>query len=123
MSLKIVLLVVCAGGIGTLLRYLVIRAFPLSLFPWSTFTVNAAGSFLAGFLFVLLRQRFPSLEPYAPIALIGFLGAFTTFSTLVLESANLLLAGEFVRALLNLLLQNLAGLAAVFCGLCAARLI
>lgn len=85
--------------------------------------MNAAGSFLAGFSFVLLRQRFPALEPYAPIALIGFLGAFTTFSTLVLESANLFLAGEFVRALLNLLLQNLAGLAAVFCGLCAARLI
>ena len=45
---------------------------------------------------------------------------FTSGAT---ESANLFLAGEFVRALLNLLLQNLAGLAAVFCGLCAARLI
>ena len=70
-----------------------------------------------------LKQRFPAFEPYAPIFLIGFLGAFTTFSTLALESANMLLAGEYGRAALNLLIQNVSGVAAVFCGICAGRLI
>ena len=91
------------------------------LFPCPCFTVT--GSFLAGLLYVLIKQRFPAFEPYAPIFLIGFLGAFTTFSTLALESANMLLAGEYGRAALNLLIQNVSGVAAVFCGICAGRLI
>lgn len=123
MSLKIVLLVVAAGGAGTFLRCLIVRAFPLSMLPWGTLTVNVTGSFLAGLLFVLMKQRFPSLEPYAPVFLIGFLGAFTTFSTLALESANMLIAGEYGRAALNILIQNASGIAAVFCGICAGRLI
>ena len=123
MSLKITWLWIPAGSAGTLLRYLIVRSFPLSMLPWSTFTVNVTGSFLAGLLFVLMKQRFPAFEPYAPIFLIGFLGAFTTFSTLVLESTNMLLAGEYGRAALNLLIQNVSGVAAVFCGICAGRLI
>ena len=113
MSLKITLLVIAAGSVGNLLRYLIVRSF----------TVNVTGSFLAGLQFVLMKQRFPAFEPYAPIFLIGFLGAFTTFSTLALESANMLLAGEYGRAALNLLIQNVSGVAAVFCGICAGRLI
>ena len=81
----------------------------------------------------ILRQLLKEIEelldmlhtgyPEAPIFLIGFLGAFTTFSTLALESTNMLLAGEYGRAALNLLIQNVSGVAAVFCGICAGRLI
>ena len=62
MSLKITLLVIAAGSVGTLLRYLIVRSFPLSMLPWSTFTVNVTGSFLAGLLFVLMKQRFPAFR-------------------------------------------------------------
>ena len=123
MSLKTALLILAAGGAGTFLRYVLIRLFPVSAFPWNTLAVNAVGCFLAGFAYVLMRQRFPVLEPYAPVVLVGFFGAFTTFSTFALESANLLGAGEYNRAALNLLLQNFSGLAAVFCGLCLGRLV
>ena len=123
MSWKIMLLAICAGGFGTLLRYLAVRTLPAGMFPWGTLAVNGIGSFLAGASFVLLRERFPSLEPYAPVVLIGFLGALTTFSTFALESANLFLAGAYGRAVLNLLIQNSVGLGAVFCGICAARIV
>ena len=65
MSLKITLLVIAAGSVGTLLRYLVVRSFPLSMLPWSTFTVNVTGSFLAGLLFVLMKQRFPAMKAHS----------------------------------------------------------
>ena len=58
---------------------------------------------------------------YAPVLLVGFLGAFTTFSTFALESANLMQAGAPWKALLNIGLQNLSGLAAVCCGLWLVR--
>ena len=123
MSWKIMILIVCAGGFGTLLRCLAVKIIPAGLLPWGTLAVNGIGCFLAGVSFVLLRERFPSFEPYAPLVLIGFLGALTTFSTFALESANLFLAGAYGRAVLNLLAQNGVGLAAVFCGFCAARMV
>jgi len=115
--MKILLLAGLAGFLGTLLRYGVTRGVSHLLpgFPWATLIVNVAGAFLAGFLFVLCRTKFQHYEAYFPILFLGFLGAFTTFSTFALESARFLLDAQYMKFIWNILLQNGTGLLAA-CG-------
>ena len=74
-----------AGSLGALARYGVdglVSQHTHGAFPWGTFVVNVSGSFALGFLFVLLAER-STLDPSVRSAItIGFLGAYTTFSTL-----------------------------------------
>ena len=79
-----------AGFFGTILRFILTRYVNHALpgFPWGTLLVNVAGAFIAGFLFVYCRAKFQAYEEYFPVIFIGFLGAFTTFSTFALESAR-----------------------------------
>ena len=124
MSLKLLLLVAGAGAVGSTLRYLVNLAFLRRgtwELPYATLTVNVLGCFLAGIFYALFADKLHRHAAYAPVLLVGFLGAFTTFSTFALESANLMQAGAPWKALLNIGLQNLSGLAAVCCGLWLVR--
>ena len=84
---------------------------------------NIAGAFLAGLLFALAKNRMPGLAPCLPVLMIGFLGAFTTFSTFMLESVNLVLSGSWGKAALNLLGQNITGCLAAFAGISLGRII
>lgn len=122
MSLKLLAAVALAGAAGTLLRFCCIRlgtVLTTNAFPWSTLIVNVAGAFAAGAVCSLIRGRFPQLTPLLPVVLLGFLGAFTTFSTYALECAELLQRGAAGRAMLNLLLQNALGILAAWGGLVA----
>ena len=124
MSLKLLLLVAGAGAVGSTLRYLVNLAFLRRgtwELPYATLTVNVLGCFLAGIFYALFADKLHRHAAYAPVLLVGFLGPFTTFSTFALESANLMQAGAPWKALLNIGLQNLSGLAAVCCGLWLVR--
>ncbi|MBK8903919.1 MAG: fluoride efflux transporter CrcB [Anaerolineaceae bacterium] len=84
-------------------------------FPYGTFLVNIIGSFVLGFLLSLGTGRL-SLSPEARLLLtVGFLGAFTTFSSYAVESLNLWRDAGAWRSLLNVLGNNVVGLlAAVF---------
>lgn len=113
-----------AGAFGALARYglegAVSRRWP-GAFPWGTFVVNVSGAFLLGLVFVLLTDRF-TVDPWLRSTItIGFLGAYTTFSTLSFESYRLLEDGATGLALVNTLGSMAAGLLAVYLGVVAGR--
>ena len=91
-------------------------------FPYGTLLVNVTGCFLIGLLNGLGESRFPISPEVRLFAAVGFLGAYTTFSSFGLESINLLRAGSFGLAALNVLGNFLLGFSAVILGLYAGRL-
>lgn len=102
-----------AGGIlGTVARYVlsgvVYQTFGTG-FPYGTLIVNLTGCFLIGFLAALAEEKF-LLGPNARLLLMaGFCGAFTTFSTFMLETSNLIKDGETFRAFLNVTVSVVIG--------------
>ncbi|WP_456379920.1 fluoride efflux transporter CrcB [Thiolapillus sp.] len=98
-------LAIAAGGaLGALMRYWVSTATYAWLgrgFPWGTLAVNVLGSFLMGVLYILLLERLSSGPEMRAFLLIGFLGAFTTFSAFSIETLNLLEDAQIGKALLN----------------------
>jgi fluoride exporter len=115
-----------AGSLGALARYGVdglVSQHAHSAFPWGTFVVNVSGSFALGFLFVLLAER-STVDPSVRSAItIGFLGAYTTFSTLSFETYRLLEDGARALAFANAAGSIAAGLVAVYLGVVAARVV
>jgi len=112
-------MIAAGGAVGALSRYTVAwwgqKAAP-GVFPLGTLIVNLAGCFLIGFLYVVLTQYVLLREEYRVGLLVGFLGAFTTFSTFGYETFTLLNDGQKGLALANVLVSNLAGLALVWAG-------
>lgn len=115
-----------AGAAGTLARYWLSGAVQRHAgfaFPWGTFAVNLAGCFLFGLVWSLLEERFAAAGPWRVIVLIGFMGAFTTFSSFAYDTAGLLRDAQWGLAALNVIGQNVTGLAALFLGLALGRVI
>ncbi|MFN2451010.1 MAG: fluoride efflux transporter CrcB [Candidatus Dormibacteria bacterium] len=112
------------GAVGAYGRYLVdglVSRRTTGAFPWGTFVVNISGAFVLGLLATVLTAR-TTLDPAIRTSLtIGFLGAYTTFSTLAFESARLIEGGNYSAAFVNLAGSILVGLAAVFAGMAAGR--
>ena len=97
------------------------RATRVTVGAAATFVVNVTGSFALGFFFALALERIAiPVEARALIA-IGFLGGYTTFSTLSFESIRLLESGEVVRASASLLGNLVIGLGAAYLGIFLAR--
>jgi CrcB protein len=85
-------------------------------FPYGTLLVNASGSFVLGFLIAALEGRLPLPSDLRFFLGVGFLGAFTTFSSFSVESLLLLRSGELGAGIANILVNNLAGLGAALLG-------
>lgn len=93
-----------------------------SSFPFGTLAVNLLGCLIVGFLWAMFTF-YPVSPNVRTFVLIGFVGAFTTFSTFALETLNLLMDGEIKYALLNIIFSNVLGLVCVFAGFTLANLI
>ncbi|MDE1975745.1 MAG: fluoride efflux transporter CrcB [Elusimicrobia bacterium] len=90
-------------------------------FPWGTFVVNLSACFLIGLFDSLAEVRF-ALSPAARILLMtGFCGAYSTFSTFILETAKLLQSGQPALALANFFGSGLAGIALFWFGAALGR--
>lgn len=119
-------MIALGGAAGACARYAVdnlVTARLGAFFPFGTLVVNASGSFVLGLLTALALERgvlSPDLR--APLV-IGFLGAYTTFSTWMLQSWALIEQGAWISAGVNLLGSVLLGLAAVIAGLAVGRAI
>jgi CrcB protein len=113
-----------AGAFGALARYglegLVSRRAP-GAFPWGTFAVNISGALLLGFVFTVLTEQFTVAPWIRGAVTIGFLGAYTTFSTLSFETYRLAEDGALGLAAANAFGSLAAGLGAVYLGVVAGR--
>jgi len=119
------LIAIAAGGaVGALLRFWVSTGVYNLLgrgFPYGTLAVNVLGSLAMGFLYVLLLDRMTVSPEVRAALLVGFLGAFTTFSTFSIETLNLIEQADFMRAGLNMVISVAACLFACWFGLLLGR--
>jgi CrcB protein len=119
------ILIAVGGALGSVARYLVdgwVLDRVGATFPFGTLVVNLSGAFVLGLLSALTIDR--SILPAdirAPV-MIGFLGAYTTFSTLMLESWRLVESGEVVAGTVNVVGSAALGILAVLTGLTVGRL-
>jgi len=119
-----ILAIAGGGALGALGRFFMSTAvYRLlgSAFPWGTLAVNTLGSFLMGFLFVLFVERFGVGPQVRAAVLVGFLGAFTTFSSFSLETLKLIEEGALSAAFLNVTVSCLVCLLACWGGILVGR--
>lgn len=119
-----ILSVAIGGAFGAVFRYL-INVSPLSKilqpFPFPTFIINITGSFLIGFLLIFLTDKISINDNLRFAVMVGFLGAFTTFSTFELEIFGLIQEKDFVIAFVYFLLSVAVGFIGVTSGVWLAK--
>jgi fluoride exporter len=120
-------LVIGVGGfIGAVARFIVAmwigqrwgRSFPLG-----TFVINVSGSFLIGLLMYLLPEKLGVNPQWRLFLVVGFLGAFTTFSTFEYETGKLVQESEWMLVTLNVVGSVLAGFIALKIGEILAKIL
>jgi fluoride exporter len=121
--MPVVIGVAVGGALGALARYGIDewigrRAGP---FPWGIFVVNISGAFLIGLLVEVMEPRFEDVAWLRTAVITGFLGAYTTFSTLSLDTYRLLDEGHIASALMNSVGSLALGVVAVWLGLKTGR--
>jgi len=117
-------LIAAGGAAGAVSRYLVdtwVSERAASAFPWGTLVVNLSGSFVLGLLFALAIERDVLRADIRLPVMVGFVGAYTTFSTLMLETWRLVEGGAIPLALINLFGSAALGMVALVAGLAIGR--
>ncbi len=121
-----ILFIAIGGAAGAVSRYLVdtwVSEQTMSSFPWGTFVVNISGSFVLGLLSALAIDRSVLPADIRLPVLVGFVGAYTTFSTLMLETWRLVESGSSPLAIANIVGSSVLGIVALVAGLVLGRAI
>ncbi len=107
------------GFVGALARYGISRLFGRysALFPFGTFFINITGSFFLGWFMTWAQPRLNIPDPIRLGIAVGFVGAYTTFSTYMFETDRMLATGAALRGMLYLAGSVVAGLLAVRLGI------
>jgi len=126
MDLEKILLISAGAALGANARYWVglwaAQKWGVG-FPVGTLLINLSGSLLLGFFLTLATQRLLIDPRWRLLFAVGFLGAYTTFSTYTYESLELILQGQWAAGLANLLGSTLAGILAAAAGVYLAKLL
>jgi CrcB protein len=104
---------IIGGAAGAVARYLLagaVQRFAGSTFPYGTLAVNISGCFVLGLLVSLSEKKFMLGPDARMLLMVGFCGAFTTFSTLIFETDSLIRNGQAIRAFNNVFFSVLLGL-------------
>ena len=115
-----------AGAAGTISRYLFsgfVEKYNSGNFPLGTAAVNIIGCLLFGLLWAALENRLSNFNSIRPIIFIGFFGAFTTFSSFMYETSQLMDESQWFLASVNIIAQNIIGLVCIIVGLAIGKLI
>lgn len=119
------LLVASGGALGAVARYstgILVRLYFTDNWPLATLLVNILGSFGIGLVFVLLERSMVHLD-FRSLIVVGFFGAFTTFSTFSLELLHMIERGEGIHAISYGALSLLGCLCGVMLGVYAGRVL
>ena len=123
--MKPVLLVALGGALGALARFGVASAIPRRYdadFPWATLLINISGCAIIGFFLAAVNGRWSGLPTaWSYVVPIGFVGAYTTFSTYEYEMFRLLEAGALARVAAYFVLSNAIGFVGVVAGVWLGR--
>jgi len=114
------------GALGTLARYTLSGAIYKILgagFPHGTLIVNILGCFFLGFLATISEDKFLLSANLRLFLMIGFCGAFTTFSTFMFESSSLIRDGQTLKAFLNVFLTIVLGFILLKIGILVGEII
>jgi CrcB protein len=119
----VIVAIAIGGALGALARYSVTRiiAVPPHGFPWATFWTNMSGAFVLGFFLTFVLERLPPTRYLRPFFAVGFLGSYTTFSTLATETVVLLKDGYVVLGIGYTLASVGLGLVLAYLGIALAR--
>ena len=126
MVIKQLFWLVLAGGLGTLARYGLsgwVHRFVDTSFPVGSLIVNALGCFCFGLIWSLSEERLAITPQLRLLILVGFMGAFTTFSTFIFETGALAKDINWTFALFNILAQNGIGILSLMLGLRLAKIV
>ena len=122
--MRTMLAIAAGGACGALLRFWVTQGAHALFgrgFPLGTLAVNVTGSVAMGVAYVMFFERYDIAPEWRAALTIGFLGAFTTFSTFSMDTLLLIHQGEHVKAGANVALSVALCLAGCWLGMVAAR--
>lgn len=121
-----IVLIAVFGALGTLARYGVATLVQRNIqsgFPYGVMTVNLLGSLVFGVVWALSEEKGWISDNARAIVLVGFMGAFTTFSTFAFDNVQMARTSQWAWLALNLVGSNVAGIALVFAGFRLGKLV
>lgn len=124
--MTVYLAIALGGSLGAVSRYWVSSRTYLWLgteFPYGTLMVNITGSFVMGFLAIVLSEKIELPEEIKFALLVGFLGSYTTFSTFALDGLQALSNGALMKVAMYILISVFGSLLGVWMGYIGARLL